>query len=244
MIGVHMQAMQVLVIEDGAWAGQPQTGTASAKLLALGLNIVGNVHMDKLAHKLKTLAPEIVVMATNELATLQTAARLLNTTASQPAWVVLSNDERLACAAMLAGAHGYAIGVDALDDALKIAQTPNAAQRVQMGVPREHIAARTHRGVELIHLENVYYFCADQKYVRVRHKDGTVLVDNTLKQLETQFAPKILRVHRNALINLRFLEALESMENGQYRVRLRGLDEPLQVSRRHLSALKERIYCL
>ncbi len=53
---------------------------------------------------------------------------------------------------------------------------------------RHQIAAKTYRGVELIPVENIYYFLADQKYVTVRHKNGSVLIDETLKELETEFA--------------------------------------------------------
>jgi two-component system response regulator AlgR len=46
-------------------------------------------------------------------------------------------------------------------------------------VQRQQIAAKTYRGLELIPVENIYYFLADQKYVTVRHKNGSVLIDET-----------------------------------------------------------------
>ena len=79
-----------------------------------------------------------------------------------------------------------------LDNVTKLtqAQLTNLEQKELMEekVQRQQIAAKTYRGLELIPVENIYYFLADQKYVTVRHKGGNVLIDETLKDLETEFA--------------------------------------------------------
>lgn len=106
---------------------------------------------------------------------------------------------------------------------------------------RQQISARTHRGIELIPVENIYYFLADQKYVTIRHKHGSVLIDETLKDLEQEFADKFIRIHRNALVAIQYLDGLEMIGAGQYQVRCREIDERLAVSRRHLPQLRERI---
>ncbi len=106
---------------------------------------------------------------------------------------------------------------------------------------RQQIAAKTYRGLELIPIENIYYFLADQKYVTVRHKHGSVLIDETLKDLEIEFSSKFIRIHRNALISLDYLDGLELIAAGQYQVRCRELEEKLAVSRRHLPLLRERM---
>ena len=108
-------------------------------------------------------------------------------------------------------------------------------------VQRQQIAAKTYRGLELIPVENIYYFLADQKYVTVRHKNGSVLIDETLKDLETGFADRFIRIHRNALISLDYLDGLEMVASGQYQARCRELEERLAVSRRHLPLLRERM---
>ena len=127
----------------------------------------------------------------------------------------------------------------------------NAAQQANFnekngksGRTRQYIAARTHRGVELISLSDVYYFTADQKYVKVRHKNGVVLIDETLKDLEEEFEGIMFRIHRNALINLDYLDLLETVDNGQYQVRFRDVSEKLSVSRRHLPMLREKIHSI
>ncbi|ONG38763.1 DNA-binding response regulator [Alkanindiges hydrocarboniclasticus] len=140
-----------------------------------------------------------------------------------------------------------------LENALKRASKLNSAQLKSLQQhatagdsddrpARKHIAARTHRGVELIPIENIYYFLADQKYVTVRHSGGQVLIDETLKELETEFPDRFIRIHRNALLAIPYLEGLEFVGTGQYQVRCRGINERLAVSRRHLPQLREKIH--
>ena len=111
----------------------------------------------------------------------------------------------------------------------------------EINLSRQQIAAKTYRGVELVPVENIYYFLADQKYVTVRHKNGSVLIDETLKELEQEFGNQFIRIHRNALISVHYLDGLEVVSSGQYQVRCRELDDRLAVSRRHLPFLRDRI---
>jgi two-component system response regulator AlgR len=68
-----------------------------------------------------------------------------------------------------------------------------------------------------------------------------VLIDETLKELEQEFDDRLFRVHRNAIINLSYLDFLETLDAGQYQIRFKGIDETLAVSRRHLPALRDKI---
>lgn len=104
---------------------------------------------------------------------------------------------------------------------------------------RTHISAKSHRGIELIPVADIRYFLADQKYVTVRHGSGEILIDETLKELETEFGERFVRIHRNALIAIDFLEGLSVETAGHYKARLQGLDESLVVSRRHVSRLRK-----
>jgi len=105
---------------------------------------------------------------------------------------------------------------------------------------RSHIAARHREGLRLIPLEEVQYFLAEQKYTTVRHLKGEDLIEDSLKALEEEFGAAFVRIHRNALVSVRFLERIERNADGQYFVRLRGCDAPLQVSRRMASELRDR----
>ncbi|WP_257288298.1 LytTR family DNA-binding domain-containing protein [Endozoicomonas sp. SESOKO2] len=104
---------------------------------------------------------------------------------------------------------------------------------------RSHIAAKTLRGIELVPLDDIYYFMADSKYITVYHKNGEVLIDDPLKDLESEFSSRFVRVHRNALVARKAIERMIRDEQGHYFIQLRGVDKPLSVSRRHVPLMKK-----
>jgi len=109
---------------------------------------------------------------------------------------------------------------------------------------RTHISAKTRRGIELIPLTDVRFFQADHKYVTVRHEKGEVLIDDTLRDLEDEFGDRLVRIHRNALVMTTHLEGLERDSRGHYQVRMSGVDDRLDVSRRHISGLRKLVQTL
>lgn len=135
-----------------------------------------------------------------------------------------------------------------VENALQRATQLNQAQLQRLSTSstlqhqcRQHISARSYRGLELIPVDDIYFFQADQKYVMIRHKHGQLLIDETLKDLEHEFQHSFIRIHRNALLSLQYIEGLEMLGSGQYQVRCKGIDEKLLISRRHLSLLKEKM---
>lgn len=103
---------------------------------------------------------------------------------------------------------------------------------------RTHVAARLRDTVKLIPIREIYYFSADQKYTTVRHVGGTDLIEDSLRSLEEELATLFVRVHRNALVNVQQLAAIERDGDGQYEVVLRDIGERLRVSRRLAGELR------
>lgn len=175
------------------------------------------------------------------------AARHLSALAQPPAVIFVTAYGEYAIEAFEAQAVGYLlkpVRKERLQAALERAARPTRAQLAAVArtdekpARRQHIAARIADRLRLIPIENVLYFQADQKYVAVRHLEGEVLIDDSLKDLEEEFGSDFLRIHRNALIAVRHLVAVEKLPNAQYQARLRGCDQPLAVSRRHAKALR------
>ncbi|HXC60381.1 MAG TPA: LytTR family DNA-binding domain-containing protein, partial [Steroidobacteraceae bacterium] len=103
---------------------------------------------------------------------------------------------------------------------------------------RTHLAVRQREGIKLLRIEDVISLIAEQKYTTVRHVDGEDLIDDSLRTLEAEFGERFLRIHRSALVNRAFIEAIERGADGQYQIRLRGREERMSVSRRLVSELK------
>ena len=70
------------------------------------------------------------------------------------------------------------------------------------------------------------------------HQGGQTILEQSLKTLEEELQDLFIRVHRNALVSIKHIEALERAA-GEAHVRLKGTDEKPQVSRRHLKELKD-----
>lgn len=113
----------------------------------------------------------------------------------------------------------------------------NSASSTQVS-ERTHLTANSHKGFERIAVADIIACVAEQKYVRVLHEDGELLVDESLKQLEEEFPQLFIRTHRSALVALERLHLLQAQQGG-HQILLHGLAEPIPVSRRHLAKVKE-----
>ena len=109
---------------------------------------------------------------------------------------------------------------------------------------RQNICARLRGGLQLIPVAEIRFFLADQKYVTVGTAQERVLIEETLKSLEEEFAGRFIRIHRNALVARAYLGGIEKDAEGHFRAVLQGVDEPLEISRRHIVAVRQCIKAL
>jgi len=109
---------------------------------------------------------------------------------------------------------------------------------------RQHLTVRKQGGLHLLAVDDILYFQADNKYVSAYLVDREELLEESLKQLEAEFGERLLRVHRNALIQLDALEGIEKDAEGRCYVTLHNVGRGPEISRRHLpevrKILKER----
>ncbi|HUP91507.1 MAG TPA: LytTR family DNA-binding domain-containing protein [Solimonas sp.] len=139
------------------------------------------------------------------------------------------------------------IRLDKLKEALMRVRKPTRAHKPQpaaagdAGKPkREFVLATTRDGLVRVPAADIVYFLADQKYTTVRHLHGEVLIEESLKTLETDFAPWFLRIHRKALVATRFIAGLERDRAGEQHhwLKVKHSDQPLPVSRRRLAEVR------
>ena len=111
--------------------------------------------------------------------------------------------------------------------------------------PQEALLIQERGRTERVPLAEVLYFKAELKYVTVRTASRSYILDGSLAELEERYAGLFLRIHRNALVAVRALRALEKHDDPQegegWAVRLDGVDERLSVSRRQLPAVREAL---
>jgi len=140
------------------------------------------------------------------------------------------------------------IRVDKLKEALMRVRKPTRAHKpapvaapADGGKPkREFVLATNRDGLVRVPAEDIIYFLADQKYTTVKHLHGEVLIEESLKTLEQDFAPWFLRIHRKALVATRFIASLERDRHGDQHhwLKMKHSTEPLPVSRRRLAEVR------
>jgi len=143
--------------------------------------------------------------------------------------------------------------LDYLTKPVRLERLQTALQKVERHVqqgrglqpdsPVEALVIQDRGRTERVPLAEVLYFKAELKYVTVRTAARSYILDASLSELEERHAEQFLRVHRNALVARRAMRALEKHDDPEegegWAVRLNGIDDLLQVSRRQLSAVRE-----
>jgi len=107
--------------------------------------------------------------------------------------------------------------------------------------PRSHLSATVQGNLKLLPVSEIRYLRAEQKYVVAGWPMGELLLDEPLVHLEQEFQSRFIRIHRNALVALEYIDELIVGKNGTHTVKLHGVSTLLQVSRRNLSYIRKRM---
>jgi two-component system, LytTR family, response regulator len=107
----------------------------------------------------------------------------------------------------------------------------------------DRIASRTGDRVEFIDLARVSHFFASDKLTYAATAAKNYVVDHTIQELEQKLDPrKFIRIHRAALLNLDYVQDLNSWFAGRMMVRLKDDKRTeLTVSRDRVRVLKQRL---
>lgn len=129
----------------------------------------------------------------------------------------------------------------ALGQASQINQLQLKSLQEQEDSDDVQFVAHSWKGQELIPFDSIYFFRSEQKYITIVHKNGETISDQTLKELEQSYPDKLLRAHRNTLVNAKHISAMHKDNDAHYYLHLRNSDHKILVSRRHVSELKQII---
>ncbi|MGI9329152.1 MAG: LytR/AlgR family response regulator transcription factor [Gammaproteobacteria bacterium] len=211
-----------------------------------GYQVVGEAgHGREVLQACTELQPDVVLMDIRmpDMDGIE-AARHLSKMDQGPAVIFTTAFDSYAIEAFDAQAIGYLLKPvrrERLQRALRQAARLSAQVIEGMATPRaarRNLCVRKPAGLQLIDVDSVSHFQADQKYVTVFHDGGEDLLDEPLKDLAEEFSDRFIRIHRSVLVSARHLDRLEKTAAGPQQVWLRGRDEPLPVSRRHITDVK------
>ncbi|MDE2607488.1 MAG: LytTR family transcriptional regulator [Burkholderiales bacterium] len=101
------------------------------------------------------------------------------------------------------------------------------------------VQASVGNSIRLVPIEQVVYFEAADKYVRVVCADGEVLIRTPLKELLPQLDAQLFwQVHRGTVVRATAVESVQRDEAGKLHLVLRGRPERLAVSRLYAHLFK------
>ena len=242
----------VLVVDDEA--------PARNRLLALvdrlqGFTAVGQAaNGEEALLRNSELQPDIVLLDIRMpgMDGLQVARHLAAKT-NPPAVIFCTAFDEHAVEAFTAQAIGYLlkpVKQDDLETVLRASQRLNRAHLTALGSlgaepeqideTRRCVSARTHNGYQLIPVDTIRAFVADNKYVSAFYPEGEVVLDDTLRDLELEFPEEFVRVHRNALVARRYISGMEKQDDS-YVLALDGVTVRPVVSRRQVSEIRRLI---
>ncbi len=241
--------MNVLIVDD-----EPLARSRLQRMVSEieGYEVSGEAGDGKTAlMKCSELNPDIVLLDIRMpgMDGLEAAMHLANLP-NPPAIIFTTAFSEHALAAFDAQAVDYVlkpIRPDRLTLALGKAHKLNRAQLMEVTSIEEHRRARTHisaqisGNIQLVSIEDILFFQAEQKYVTVRHLNGEVLIDEPLKDLEQEFSERFLRIHRSTLVAKQHIEKLSRDGQGQWVIHLHDCDHPLEISRRLLTVVRKQL---
>jgi two-component system, LytTR family, response regulator AlgR len=166
-----------------------------------------------------------------------------------PAVVFVTAHDRHAVEAFELNALDYLmkpVRASRLAAALKKASTggpPDAQQLRQAATQaREYLSVTERNRIVLVPVRDIVYLRAEMKYVTLRTRAGEHLIEEPLVALESEFAERFVRVHRNCLVARNAVRGFERGAGGedeaQWNVVLDGVAERLPVSRRQWAEVR------
>lgn len=178
------------------------------------------------------------------------AARHLSQLPQPPAIVFCTAHDEHALAAFEASAIDYLVKpvrrerlATALEKARRFTgeRLADVTQRLPDKQRRTHVCARIRGNLRLVPVDDILYFLAEDKYVVVHWAGGEVLIEESLRALEEEFAERFVRIHRNCLLAVDRIAGLQRLADGRVLAEVRGASAPLEVSRRNLPALRKLV---
>ncbi len=120
---------------------------------------------------------------------------------------------------------------------------PARAPRLLEALKKARVVERGN--ILLVPVSAVLYLRAEQKYVTARTAEREYLLEESLAHLETEFATRFVRIHRNCLVATDAVAGVVRESDGageageaHWALRLHGVPEHLPVSRRQWAQVK------
>ncbi|MEO6021915.1 MAG: LytTR family DNA-binding domain-containing protein [Burkholderiales bacterium] len=107
---------------------------------------------------------------------------------------------------------------------------------------RSHLSVSERGRILLVPLDDILFLRAELKYITIKTAEREYLLEESLTNLEQEFADRFARIHRACLVSRQAITGFERVAgegDGHWVVMLKGLQEKLAVSRRQQHVIRE-----
>ncbi len=245
-----MSALRVLIVDDEALA-RSRLRTLLAECPSPATVVVAEASQGGEALRELASEPVDLVLLDVHMPGIDglSLARSLAGTVDRPAVVFVTAHAAHAVTAFELDAVDYLtkpVRAERLQQALLKAERFLKDRRAMQDEPTREVLLIQDRGrTERVPLSDVVYLKSELKYVTVRTATRSFILDGSLADIESSHPGRFLRVHRNALVAATAIRSLERAEGGDdaegWSLRLNGIDQPVMISRRQLSSVREAL---
>ena len=103
----------------------------------------------------------------------------------------------------------------------------------------ERIVINNRDRIRIIPISEVLYFQSFHKQIAVQTTKETLKLSGSLDQIEQRYSTTLLRIHRNTLVNTKFIDSIEKNAEGQWKMAFIGIETKLGISRRHMPTVRK-----
>lgn len=215
--------------------------TDGAELLAVGSSGTQAIDLVK-EHRPDVLLLDIEMPGMNGI---EAAKIILNEVAKPPAIIFCTAYSHYALEAFSTSAVGYLmkpVSFEKLNEQFLRAQRLTRLQihRLQDGSEDRNAINVSQSGyLARLPVSDILYFRSEGKAVVAGLADKEIVVAYSLKLLLDKISDDFIRIHRNTLVNKKYLARLEKNSEGLEVVHLREIEMTFVVSRRHLPEVRK-----
>ncbi|WP_213955283.1 LytTR family DNA-binding domain-containing protein [Variovorax sp. dw_954] len=245
-----MSSLRTLIVDDEPLA-RSRLRTLLAECHAPAADVIGEAAQATEAEQRLDETPADLVLLDIHMPGVDGTefARVLRGRADAPAIVFVTAHSGHAVTAFELDAVDYLtkpVRAERLQQALQKAERYLKEKRAALPDPNEEVFLIQDRGrAERVPVAEVVYLKSEFKYLTVRTPSRSHIYDASLAEIEERYPDRFVRVHRNALVARSAMRALEKYDDGEdidgWALRLRGIAEPVVVSRRQLAVVRDAL---
>ena len=124
----------------------------------------------------------------------------------------------------------------------QLGKTVSSSDNLKKLAESDRLLVTLNSRLQFVKIKNIIYISAAGDYTEIQTSDNQKGITlKSIKEWEARLPESTFaRIHRSTIVNLEFVDKIEEWFQKSYRIYLKTVEQPFDVSRRYTSKLKER----